>query len=204
MARTAQPRARGHRGGPPEDPAGLIATWLTHEASLRRYVARRVGDASAVDDILQDVYLKAHQRFSTLEVPERAAHWLYRIAAHTVVDYYRRPPLPVELPDDLAGPVWDGTDVDGLVACVGSMVERLPTPYRDAVAWAELDGLGQREVAQRLAISLSGAKSRVQRGRRKLRQLIEECCEVTVGTHGIVRYEPRHQRAALDAASCCV
>jgi RNA polymerase sigma-70 factor (ECF subfamily) len=51
--------------------------------------------------------------------------------------------------------------------------------------------LPQKEVADRLGLSLSGAKSRVQRGREKLRQNLSECCDIETGKNGIVGFELR-------------
>lgn len=56
-----------------------------------------------------------------------------------------------------------------LAACLTPMLERLPEPYREAVRLTELNGVSQVDVAGRLGLSVSGMKSRVQRGRRLLR-----------------------------------
>ena len=56
------------------------------------------------------------------------------------------------------------------------MIESLPEPYGDAVRLYELDGLPQQAIADRLGLSLSGAKSRVQRGREKLKEQLFACC----------------------------
>src|SRR5690606_7389395 len=79
-----------------------------------------------------------------------------------------------------------------LAACLPRLLERLPERYREAVRLAELEGLPQQEVARRQGVSLSGAKSRVQRGRRRLRELVEACCAVECDHRGsVVDYEPR-------------
>jgi RNA polymerase sigma-70 factor (ECF subfamily) len=66
------------------------------------------------------------------------------------------------------------------------MIERLPEPYREALALVELRGLSQVEAAARLGLSVSGAKSRVQRGRRMLRDLVVACCDVSLGARSDV------------------
>ena len=72
------------------------------------------------------------------------------------------------------------------------MVEALPTRYRDAVELVELRGMKQREAAEKLGLSLSGAKSRVQRGREKLRELMLECCHFQFDRSGkVMDFEPR-------------
>jgi Sigma-70, region 4 len=78
-----------------------------------------------------------------------------------------------------------------LASCLRSLVDQLAEPYRSAVTAVDLDGQSQTEVARALGLSISGMKSRVQRGRRRLRQLLTACCRVhTSSTGGISDYEP--------------
>jgi len=56
----------------------------------------------------------------------------------------------------------------------------------------------QKEVARHLGISLSGAKSRVQRGRDKLRQRLLDCCDIETGRGGIIGYTPRGKNCNKD------
>jgi RNA polymerase sigma-70 factor, ECF subfamily len=62
------------------------------------------------------------------------------------------------------------------LAAFRRMIYSLPERYREALVLTEFDGLTQQELADRLNISLSGAKSRVQRGRAQLKQMLNECC----------------------------
>ncbi len=68
----------------------------------------------------------------------------------------------------------------------------LDAPTREALELSELEGLTQREVAERLGLSPSGAKSRVQRGRHKLREALEACCEIERDVRGhVTDYRPK-------------
>jgi RNA polymerase sigma-70 factor, ECF subfamily len=78
-----------------------------------------------------------------------------------------------------------------LAGCLRSLVDQLAEPYRSAVTAVDLGGQTQTDVARRLGLSVSGMKSRVQRGRRQLRRLLTECCRVhTSPSGGISGYEP--------------
>jgi RNA polymerase sigma-70 factor (ECF subfamily) len=66
------------------------------------------------------------------------------------------------------------------------MAEELPEIYREPLLMADFEGLPQREVAQRLGLTLSGAKSRVQRGRALLGEHLARCCEVELDAEGRV------------------
>jgi RNA polymerase sigma-70 factor (ECF subfamily) len=74
--------------------------------------------------------------------------------------------------------------VQELAGCLAPMLERLPSAHRDALVWTEVSGLSQVEAARRAGVSVSGMKSRVQRGRRQLRHLLEACCKVELDRRG--------------------
>ncbi|EMR02371.1 RNA polymerase sigma factor SigZ [Cesiribacter andamanensis AMV16] len=79
-----------------------------------------------------------------------------------------------------------------LAVCLAEMLQLLPEGDRLPLQWADLEGLPQEEVARRLNMSLSGAKSRIQRARIKLRQQLEECCTVALDSGGkITDYYPK-------------
>ena len=79
-----------------------------------------------------------------------------------------------------------------LAPSVAAMLERLPEHYREALVLTEYQGLTQKELAERLGLSFSGAKSRVQRAREKLKQLMLECCHFEFDCLGrVIDYQPR-------------
>jgi RNA polymerase sigma-70 factor, ECF subfamily len=164
--------------------------WAQHRTALRRFVARRVADRHEAEDVVQDALLRGFESMHQLAAPERLPAWLARIAAHRIVDLHRARRPQEELPEDLRAPEHESDPVAELAPCLPAMVERLPETYRDALRWSDLEGLPQQEVARRLGISLSGAKSRVQRGRERLRQRIEACCHVRKAGSAIVDFEP--------------
>jgi RNA polymerase sigma-70 factor (ECF subfamily) len=76
--------------------------------------------------------------------------------------------------------------------CVALFVARLPPSYREAITLTELEGMTQKDAAELLGISLSGMKSRVQRGREKVREMFHEVCQVSVDCRGrVIGCEPR-------------
>ncbi len=180
--------------------APMADFWQEHKTRLRSYIARRVRESNAVDDIVQDVFLKAHTSLHTVESHGSIAAWLFRIAANAIADHYRSQKPWGDLPDDLAAPEPERDYVAELASCLRPLIEDLPETYRSALVLSELEGLPQKEVANRLGISLSGAKSRIQRGRRKLRQRLLACCDIENSRSGIISYEPRNKNC--DGCSC--
>ena len=182
--------------------------WAEFHEVLRLFIAKRVADQAEVDDILQDVFLRVHRQLDRVNEPGRVVSWLYQIARNAVVDYYRSPERRREIPAGLAGDVdqrasapLPSTDVSGqvgteLAACLRPMLDRLSNDYRDAVTLVELEGLTQRAAAERLGLSLSGMKSRVQRGRQQLKEMLNECCLIQLDRRrGIAAYRVRDRKA---------
>jgi len=167
------------------------------EQRLRPFVARRV-PTSDVEDVLQDVFLRAQRALPDLRDDQRFVPWMYGIARSAIAESHRErarhrivdaDDAEPAVASDGNGPTALETEVaEYLVALVG----RLPPPYREALERAELEGLTQQATADALGISLSGAKSRIQRGREKLRALLDECCRIGVDARGqVIDCEPR-------------
>ena len=177
--------------------------WRSHRTNLRRFVNRRVSDPHDVEDIVQDVLVRAQESLHQLQSADRMDAWLSRIAANRIVDHYRSRRPTEELPEDLAAEEPEDDPVAALAPCLPDMIERLPETYRDAMRLSEIQGIAQHIVAQRLDLSVSGAKSRVQRGRVLLRELVEKCCRVLMGGRSIVGFERIGDRCACTSRTPC-
>ena len=175
-------------------PAEARGAFHEIEARLRPYVSRRVASPADADDVLQEVLLRMHRGISTLEESERFGAWVYGVAKRAIADHFRgraRHPLASSSGSEAnAEPTDETEDADALESelaeCVSLFVARLPSPYREAVTLTELEGLTQREAADMLRISVSGMKSRVQRGRALIRRMFESCCELSIDARGHV------------------
>lgn len=168
--------------------------WRDYRDRLVRFVRRRVDDAATAEDIAHDVLVRAYQKRDTLRSGQKFEAWLYQITRNAVIDHYRARRPAQELPAELAAPDDDGSRGarEELAGCMRPLVAALPPRYRDAVTLSELHGLTQNETAERLGLSLSGAKSRVQRARRMLEEKLLACCRVELDHRGaIVDYESR-------------
>lgn len=170
------------------------STWLQVHRGLRAFIARRVANEAEADDILQEVFLRMHRRLDSLKDPRRFVSWVFQITRHAIADHYRAPERRREVPAGLAADL-DASHQDPaqtlkdssadsgqlreeLAVCLRPMLDRLPGEYREAVTLVELEGLTQIAAAKRLGLSVSGMKSRVQRGRRQLKDLLEQCCAI--------------------------
>jgi RNA polymerase sigma-70 factor (ECF subfamily) len=177
--------------------------WREFSDRLRGFIGKRVASAADADDLLSDVFVKVHSHIDSLEDEARLAPWLYQITRNTLTDYYRRrPPPPASLEGLDSASVEDDYDAAALIsASLRDLVDRLPAKYRDALVLTEFEGRTQAEMAGELGLSVSGAKSRVQRARAMLRDDLLECCHFEFDRLGhVIDYEPRPRCCAAVAA----
>ncbi len=167
--------------------------WDEFAEKLGQFIRSRVSDPAAAEDILQDVFLKIQQRLGQLKDWAKLQSWIYLMTRNAIIDYYRTRKETVEMPDGLPFEADTGdADVEELKAAFRRMIDNLPEPYREAVLLTEIEGLTQQQFAERLGLSLSGAKSRVQRGRAQLRKMLDECCTFEFDRRGkVIGCEPR-------------
>jgi RNA polymerase sigma-70 factor, ECF subfamily len=167
--------------------------WQEYRRRLDAFVRRRVRNEAAADDIVQDIMIKAHRRLDTLTDRTKLRPWLYQIARNALVDYHRarrEEPIPEGF-DARSIESVDSAERE-LAHCLVPMLGVLAAPYRVALTLADFDRRNLREVATRLGLSLSGAKSRVQRARTMLRDAFLQCCHIERDRRGnITDYEPR-------------
>lgn len=165
---------------------------------LRIYVARRVRDPVVTDDLVQEVFARVHARLDEVRDRDRIVPWVYRIARSVVIDHVRRARPTASLEHEPAAPETPDDDANATVASwLPGMVEALPEPYREAMRLSELMELSQAEVARRLGLSASGARTRVQRGRRLLAAQLRACCTFELDRSGGVVDWHR------NASGCC-
>jgi RNA polymerase sigma-70 factor (ECF subfamily) len=182
--------------------------WREVIAQLRGYVHRRIADPDRAEDLVADILLRMQRSIDTVDDQERLAHWVSRVAHNAVVDEYRRAGRAREqLVDTPVEPVAEHDDdpsaLDELADCVRPLLGGLAPEQRRAVEMVDLDGMPQADAADAEGISLSGMKSRVQRGRRHLARLIGQCCALTLDARGVpMDYTRTGGCADADGAGC--
>ena len=166
--------------------------WEDFNTGLKHFILERVPDEPSAEDILQDVFLKIHAHIDTLREEDKLQSWIYQIARNAITDYYRTHKAALNLPEMPYVPEDPFDDVvNELIPYVKKLVDSLPADYKEALILTEYEGLTQKELAERLGISLSGAKSRVQRAREKLKVMLLSCCHFEFDRLGrIIDYQP--------------
>jgi RNA polymerase sigma-70 factor (ECF subfamily) len=165
-------------------------TWRGISDSLRRFIRSQVKDEVLAEDILQDVFMKMAAKLPLLRQEEKISAWLFQIARNTIIDHFRRRDNIAKL--ESSAPLGNDPAIGGdnateeFARCIPDMLDTLPPIYREALYWSEIEGLSQKDLAQKLGVPYSTAKSRVQRGKAKLRENLLNCCHITTDVYGNV------------------
>jgi RNA polymerase sigma-70 factor, ECF subfamily len=169
--------------------------WRDVLVRLRAFVRRRIADPVRAEDLVGEILLRIHQNLDSIGDRERLANWVFRVARNAIVDEYRRAArareqlVPTLVEGAVEEPGSDAEDEPGvleeLAGCLRPLLGGLPVEQRRAVELIDLDGVPQARAAQDEGVSLSGMKSRVQRGRRRLGELLGQCCALTLDARGM-------------------
>lgn len=174
------------------------SVWETMRLPLQRFIARRVHNTLDAEDLLQTIFCKIHDNINELQNETKIHAWIFQIARNTIVDYYRSKksdlPLQEAADESVLADAFEPDLSEEVAGCLKTIIGNLPEKYQTAILLTEFEQITQKDLAERMGVSLSGAKSRVQRGRSKLREILLGCCHVDFDRRGnIIDY--RRKRA---------
>jgi RNA polymerase sigma-70 factor (ECF subfamily) len=168
--------------------AGIYAQF---SQTLLSFIRSKVRSKEDAEDILQNIFIKISSGVNKLSAEEKLQSWIYTITRNTITDYYRanasRKNVEVdeEMVESLLDEGWDDP-TKGLDQCIGTMIKLLPEEYRDIIIDAELNGVKQKDLAEKYGMAYPSMRSRVQRGRERLKQLFYNCCHIETDVLGNV------------------
>ena len=174
----------------------LNTIWNKFSAELLNFIKAKVNDAYEAEDILQEVFIKIYRNIEHLNDEAKLTSWLYTITNNTIIDYYRRrkgSAVQIEKVEGVLEREAESTNMnDEMLTCLRLFLYQLPDKYKEPLEMYQFKGMNHREISEKLNISLSGSKTRIQRAREKLREILTECCEIEFDTYGnIVEYKPK-------------
>lgn len=171
--------------------------WLKLGNKLKAFILSKVHDETIADDILQEVFLKIHSKIDTLNDDTKIQSWIYQITRNLIVDYYRgikkegqKLPYLFENEEDSSN-----NFMSEALQYMIKMMDDLPYEYCEALCLTELEGMSQKVYAEKIGISYSGAKSRVQRARKMLKDMLMNCCHYHFDKYGTI--------IDIYPANCC-
>ena len=157
--------------------------WDTYSSDIKRFIISKTNDSNIADDILQDTFIKVHTKLHTLRDDDKLKPWLFSVARYTVLDHFKTSKIKVELNDFEAEDTTlnpEHTEKD----CLRGILVNLPKKYREPIFLSDIMGLKQKEVAERLNLSLPTVKSQIQRARKQIAQGFMDCCGYQMNDEG--------------------
>jgi len=171
--------------------------WQDYSRQLKQYIYHEVKDDKLTEDLLHDVFVRVSEKVNTVEDAQKISSWLYRVTSNVVIDYFRKNPADkfVEYQDDFVHESEINRSDEArreLSKCLIPMINELPGNYRKAIYLSEIEGLTQHKVADLMGLSVSGAKSKIQRGRKKVKAMLTDCCEIEL--------DPKNRITSFDCS----
>lgn len=177
----------------PKQAMDIQSVWQEYKVSLERFLRSKVSQEADVEDLLQEVLLKTHQNITRLKAKEKFKPWLFQIAHHAIIDFYRRQGREKGLAENKDKEMlWYQEDLKisvglaGFEACISPFVNALPVQSAELLQRVDILGQPQKACAEALGISYSTLKSRVQKARMELRDLFDACCDLQLDAQGNV------------------
>jgi RNA polymerase sigma-70 factor (ECF subfamily) len=171
--------------------SGAAFDWLvTHySGSVYSLVAGMVSESCDAADITQDVFLKAFRGIRSFRRGSSLKTWLYRIAIREALNHRRwlwrhhrqqasidsepaEGHAAVEIEDECKNPFEEAASHE-VQQAVHEGLREVPEIFRSAVILRDLEGMSYEEVSEVLGVSVGTVKSRILRGRRLLREILE-------------------------------
>lgn len=156
--------------------------------AIYAYAMKYLGDSHLAEDVVQEVMYRTVQAHEQQRSIGHIRAWIYQTTRFVMADYYRNKgklalsfsdDLPIELPA-----LHESQNLDLMNDGMRAIIQILPEKYAQPLLWSDIEGIAQKEIANRLQLSLSATKMRIQRARQKLHALFVDCCQITYDKNG--------------------
>lgn len=167
----------------------IAGIYTEFHQSLLSYIRSKIRSKEDAEDILQNVFIKISGNLNKLSEQEKLRSWIYTITRNSIIDYYRTKASKqnTSLDEDLEEQIGEEETIDstkGLDTCLTGMISSLPEEYKNIIIDSELKGIKQKDLAEKYNMAYPSMRSRVQRGRERLKQMLVNCCEIEADKHG--------------------
>ncbi len=158
--------------------------WEKHKVYIHNFIKSKIDEEHCADDILQEVSIKLHDNLNRKTEVRNYKTWLFQVTRNTISDFYRKK-KPSELSINQAEADNDSSP------CVCDLSEfviqtYLSEKYSKPLYLSDIKQIPQRQIAESLSLSLTATKSRIQRGRIKLKGLVTDCIDISYNDRGQV------------------
>jgi RNA polymerase sigma-70 factor, ECF subfamily len=184
-------------------PDPLEDSFVRLRQRLRSYLRRRLPDDVPIDDVLQDIFVKAIVSRQSGRAIVNLNGWLYAAARTAVADHFRRRDIATESLEEAPAASNEADALQlhiALSSCLRALIDGLPVHYQRTLIATELEGRTQRSLADELGVSVSAVKSRAARGKSLLKARVLACCHVEMKDGLVSDY---HRRSSVGCAGQC-
>ena len=162
----------------------VTKAWLSHEEELRAFIYTRLKEPQVVEDLLQDVFIKALAEGTQFCDLENTRAWLFRVLKNRMIDVQRTKKTHDDIPDQLEEKSEEDAPVNNLAVCLPVALKKMDVDEADIIQQCDLDGMSQGDYAKHKSLSLSATKSRIQRARRRLKIELQNTCNIRFDEQG--------------------
>lgn len=163
-----------------------LKIWNEMNEQLFNFVNQKVKDSNLSKDIVQDVFIKVFSKIESLKNKDKIVSWIFQITRNEIINHFRKQNFNGSTKEIPELKILDENLTTEFSKCMLPMINSLPEKYKEAIKLSEIDNVSQKELAELLNISYSGAKSRVQRGREMLKFSLQNCCTISTDKYGNV------------------
>ncbi|CAH7008756.1 RNA polymerase sigma factor SigZ [Vibrio chagasii] len=170
----------------------LEQVWAEYQQTLKAFLHSKVSNSADVDDLLQEILIKTFQNLHKVQDASSVKSWLFQLANNTIIDFYRKHARQQRDSKIDADDLWFA-DLDhneefkqNLSLCIEPFIQALPEQSASLLLAVDIKGQSQKALAEEQNVSYSTIKSRVQKSRGDLKNLFEQCCNLSLDKQGNV------------------
>lgn len=170
----------------------LEQVWAEYQLALKAFLHSKVSNSADVEDLLQEILIKTYQNLHQVQDSSSVKSWLFQLANNTIIDFYRKHARQQRDSKIDADDLWFA-DLDhneefkqNLSLCIEPFIQALPEQSASLLLAVDIKGQSQKTLAEEQNVSYSTIKSRVQKSRGDLKNLFEQCCNLSLDKQGNV------------------
>ncbi|MBW3698275.1 RNA polymerase sigma factor SigZ [Vibrio sp. T187] len=175
--------------------------WSEYQKAIKAFLYSKVSNQDDVDDLQQEILIKTYQNLGAVKDSESVKSWLFQLANHTIIDFYRKRARHQRDNELQADELWfesNESDIEhDLAQCIRPFINALPAQQAELLEAVDLNKQSQKEIAAKNGVSYSTLKSQVQKSRTELKKLFEGCCHLSLDKHGnVIDYHAKSDRCS--------
>lgn len=178
---------------------------------LFNFIQSKVKSPDDAYDIYQEVLIKILTKAQQIKSTESLKSWLFMVARNQITDFYRVRKHNLDIEQLTSQPAYEEEDHSGykhLESCLSGLVDQLPGDYKELLIESEINGKSQKELSENLNLNYVTVRSKVQRGRTRIKNMILNSCSLEKDRAGrVLACEPREDKKIdchTRTASCAV